>query len=365
MSPAAAIVGVGLVAASEVDTPSRLGAAAVRAAVDDAGLKVHDITGLLTNGRSAVPGRAPGIGLPMQRTLQLRDLSMLFEVQLDDASASAMVQYAAMAIQAGMAEVVACVFADVAVPGVSYIEDTLSGLSMRDLACAARAKKYHSEYGLEEDTLGVVAVTAHQWAGMSSPLGAISDLTVDEHRASSLAAAPLRLSDLSRMDAGGACVIVASAARARDLARPPVWVSGWSQSHAPSRETGQSSATAALRMAGLTIDDVTIAQLSDPSTISVLTALEHYALCPPGAASELVASGGLGPDSARPVNTGGGQLAGMDLGDMTALTEAVWQTRGQAAERQVVSHGVVLVGASSGDETSRANLVLTEEPIQS
>ena len=67
-------------------------AAAVRLAVADAGLDLSDVDGLLTNA-----GLVGGVGLGLQRRLQLRDLSVLSEIQSYGASAGAMVSYAAMA----------------------------------------------------------------------------------------------------------------------------------------------------------------------------------------------------------------------------------------------------------------------------
>ena len=50
-------------------------AAAVRLAVADAGLDLSDVDGLLTN-----TGLAGGVGLGLQRRLQLRDLSVLSDL---------------------------------------------------------------------------------------------------------------------------------------------------------------------------------------------------------------------------------------------------------------------------------------------
>src|ERR1700758_717144 len=50
--------------------------APVRLAVADAGLDLSDVDGLLTNA-----GLAGGVGLGLQRRLQLRDLSVLSEIQ--------------------------------------------------------------------------------------------------------------------------------------------------------------------------------------------------------------------------------------------------------------------------------------------
>src|SRR5580700_9856336 len=86
---------------------SSFAAEAIRLAVADAGLELGDVDGLLTSN-----GTSGGVGLGLQRDLELHDLKLLSELQGYGSTAGGMVQLAAMAIQAGMVEVVACVFAD-------------------------------------------------------------------------------------------------------------------------------------------------------------------------------------------------------------------------------------------------------------
>src|SRR5580698_9667655 len=76
-------------------------------AAADAGLTLGDIDGLLTS--SGVSG---GISIDLQRDLGLTDLRLLSHLQAYGSTAGSMVQYASMAVQSGMASVVACVFAD-------------------------------------------------------------------------------------------------------------------------------------------------------------------------------------------------------------------------------------------------------------
>ena len=53
-----------------------------------------------------------GIGIPLQGYLGLRNLRLLNHMNSYGATASAMIQYAAMAVNHGMANYVACIFAD-------------------------------------------------------------------------------------------------------------------------------------------------------------------------------------------------------------------------------------------------------------
>ena len=88
-------------------TSAQFAAEAIRAAVADAGLRLADVDGLLTS--SGVSG---GISIDLQRDLGLADLRLLSHMQAYGSTAGAMVQFASMAVQSGMASVVACVFAD-------------------------------------------------------------------------------------------------------------------------------------------------------------------------------------------------------------------------------------------------------------
>src|SRR5690606_18876162 len=92
-------------------TTMELAADAIRIAIDDAGLKKSDIDGLLINpGITGVTGG--GISLPLQNYLGMTDLRLLNHMNAAGSTAAQMVQYASMAIAAGMANHVVCVFAD-------------------------------------------------------------------------------------------------------------------------------------------------------------------------------------------------------------------------------------------------------------
>jgi hypothetical protein len=105
----AAIAGLGMTDLGKVygRSAAQFAGDAVRLAVADAGLELGDVDGLLTSA-----GVSGGVGLALQRDLGLRDLRLLSEMQSYGSTAGQMVQYASLAIGAGMAETVACVFAD-------------------------------------------------------------------------------------------------------------------------------------------------------------------------------------------------------------------------------------------------------------
>jgi hypothetical protein len=110
---AAAITGLGMTPMGRIygKSASELAADAVRLAIADAGLKKSDIDGLLINpGITGTTGG--GIGLGLQNYLGMSNLRLLNHMNAAGSTASQMVQYATLAIHAGMATHVVCVFAD-------------------------------------------------------------------------------------------------------------------------------------------------------------------------------------------------------------------------------------------------------------
>ncbi|MGW0705834.1 thiolase C-terminal domain-containing protein [Streptomyces sp. NPDC002643] len=119
---------------------------------------------------------------------------------------------------------------------------------------------------------------------------------------------------------------------------------------------------AALKMAGVGIDDVDVVELYDCYTFTVLITLEDYGFCAMGEGGDFVASGALGPGGSLPLDTGGGQLSSYYLWGMTPLSEAVVQARGEGGERQVDRHDIVLVSGNGGTLDHHATLVLSPHP---
>ena len=351
-------------------------AEAVRLAVADAGLRLADVDGLLTSS-----GVTQGPGLGLSRALGLTGLQLQSDMQSFGATAGAMVQYAAMAVMVGMAQAVACVFADAplregratggAYDGSRWAPEgwrgllTASGIGAANTMYALAARRHMARYGTTSEQLGHVAVAQRQWAALS-PLAQMRDpISLDDHQSSRWIAEPLHLLDCCLVSNGGVAVIVTSAERAASLAQPPVHLLGWAQAHpGRSRETFglvSGAATAgpeALAMAGVGIADVDVAELYDCYTYTVVISLEDYGFCAKGEGGPFAASGVLGPGGKLALNTGGGELSGYYLWGMTPLSEAVIQARGQAGERQVEQHDVVLVSGNGGVLDHHATLVL-------
>jgi acetyl-CoA acetyltransferase len=354
---------------------------AVVLAVRDAGLSLADVDGLLVSS-----GATGDVSIRLQRDLGLRNLRLLSQIAAFGSTTGAMVQYAAMAVRAGMAETVVCVHADAPLrsgesasvaysaqrraPGDGYHTImAASGLTGANPMYAMATRRHMQRFGTTSQQLGAVAVAERTWASLN-PIAQMRDpISIEDHQRSRWIAEPLHLLDCCLVSNGGIAVVITSSERARDLAQVPVYVLGWGQGHpGVQMERGSEfglmtgagmSGASAMSMAGITPADVDVCELYDCYTYTVIITLEDYGFCPKGEGGPFVASGVLGPGGALPTNTGGGQLSGYYLWGATPLSEAVIQARGQGGERQVAQHDIVLVSGNGGVLDFHSTLVLS------
>jgi acetyl-CoA acetyltransferase len=375
-----AIAGLGMTPMLRTPTvsPLELAADAVRRAAADAGLALSDIDGLLVN------PAAPNVpGMFLQQILGLRDLRMLANVQQFGSSAGAMVQYASMAVASGLATTVACVFTDAPITGevmrYAQLRD-ITGLASYEQAIgvvganpryALAARRHMLEYGTTTEQFGAVAVAQRAWAQHNPLALAREPMTLADHAASRWVAEPFRLFDICFVCNGAIAVIVTARDRARDLAKPPVHIWGWGQAHpGMTQERGSrfgltsaavDSGRRAFEMAGVGVSDVTLCQIYDCYTFTVIVTLEDYGFCAKGEGGPFVATGVLGPGGALPTNTGGGQLSGYYMWGMTPLSEAIIQARGEGGARQAPNTDVILVSGNGGVLDFHSTLVLSSK----
>jgi len=383
----AAIAGLGITEQGKVygRTPVGFAAEAVRLALDDAGLTRDDLDGLLVN-----PGLSWGdMGMSsfaLQQAMGLRDLRLTSSMNSGGATAASMIQYAALAIASGQCRAVACVFSDAPLKPPKPTGDGKGGGGSAGAYAFGRgieaaygqfgvnamyamvAQRHMHRYGTTNDHLGAVAVAEREWANRN-PAAQFHDtpMTLDDYRRSRWVVEPFHLFDCCLVSNGGLAVIVTSAERARDAKRPPVYLLGMGQGHPGGDpvETLTSGAplakATAFAMAGITLEDIDVAELYDCYTFTVLVTLEDYGFCPKGESGAFVADGRIGPGGTLPVNTGGGQLSSFYMWGMTPISEAVIQLRGDGGRRQVPEAQVALVSGNGGILSTHATLVLSTQ----
>jgi acetyl-CoA acetyltransferase len=368
------------------DHPGPVGfaAEAVNLALEDAGLDRDDLDGLLVN-----PGitwfNNPMASYTLQQAMGLRNLRLTATMNLGGATAAAMVMHAAQSIDAGMADCVACVFADAPLrppsPSKGKGEGSAGaygfaqglnahyGLFGVNAQYAFVAQRHMHRYGTTGDHLGAIAVAERVWANWNPDAQFFdSPMSLADYHASRWVVEPFHLYDCCLVSNGGLAVIVTSAERAKNLKRPPVYILGMAQGHpgGDPMETLVSGAPiakeTAFKMAGITLSDVDFCEIYDCYTFTVLVTLEDYGFCKKGEGGPFVATGAIGPGGSIPVNTGGGQLSSFYMWGMTPVSEAIVQIRGDGGRRQVDKHEIGLVSGNGGILATHSTLVLGSHP---
>ncbi|MGW4162126.1 lipid-transfer protein [Streptomyces sp. NPDC004788] len=368
----AAIAGIGATEFSKDSGRSELTLAveAVHAALDDAGLRPADVDGLVTFTMDTSPeitvAQAAGIG----------ELSFFSRVHYGGGAACATVQQAALAVAAGVADVVVCYRAfnersgrrfgsgvqhrEPSAEGAALGWQLPFGLLTPASWVAMTAQRYLHTYGLTPDAFGHVAVTDRRHAA-TNPAAYFfgKPITLADHAASRWIAEPLRLLDCCQETDGGQAIVVTSTERARDLARPPAVIVSAAQGAGRNQEAMTSFyrdeltglpemgvvARQLWRGSGLAPGDIDVGILYDHFTPFVLMQLEEFGFCGPGEAADFVAADAL------PLNTHGGQLGEAYLHGMNGIAEAVRQLRGTSVN-QVPGAARALVTAGTGVPTS-------------
>jgi acetyl-CoA acetyltransferase len=376
----AAIAGIGATEFSKDSGRSelRLAVEAVRAALEDAGLTPGDVDGLVTFTMDTSPeitvAQAAGMG----------ELSFFSRVHYGGGAACATVQQAALAVTAGVAEVVVCYRAfnersgrrfgsgvqrrEPSAEGAALGWALPFGLLTPASWVAMAAQRYLHTYGLTpEAAFGPVAVMARRYAA-TNPAAWFHGrpITLADHASSRWIAEPLRLLDCCQETDGGQAIVVTSPARARDLPHPPAVVAAAAQGAARGQEqmtgfhtgdlTGLAESGVVARQlwsrTGLAPADIDVGILYDHFTPFVLMQLEEYGFCGRGEAAHFVAEERLA------LNTHGGQLGEGYLHGMNGIAEGVRQIRGTSVN-QVPGAARVLVTAGTAVPTS--GLVLTAD----
>ena len=378
-----AIVGLGMTEIGKVyglGTP-QFAAQAVRLAVADAGLSLSDLDGLLV-----APGVAGGVGVDLQRDLNLRNLSLVAGISTWGTSMSVMIQLACMAIQTGQANAIACVFSDAPLkeqnrssgdsftgartpaPGWRGILEA-TGIVGGNPLMAMNARRHMLTYGTTSEQFGHVAVAQREWALRNPAAQMKKPITLADHQTSRWVVEPFHLLDCCLVSNGGVAVVITSGGRAEDLRQPPVYVAGWGQCNPGYFDRhddnfglvsgATKSGPAAMAMAGISIGDIDVVEFYDCYTYTVVVTLEDYGFCKKGEGGEFVSSGVLGPNGSFPLNTGGGQLSSFYLQGATPVSEGIIQVRGHGGDRQADRHDVVLVSNNGGSLDHHTSLVLT------
>ncbi len=170
---------------------------------------------------------------------------------------------------------------------------------------------------------------------------------LNDERANPWIAWPLRLYDCAPITDGASCILLVSAEIAHNFTGRPVRLAGIGQAsgkplHDAEELTSLSAAKAAAQqaydMAGVTPDDIDLAEVHDCFTIAEIVATEDLGFFAPGEGPRAVDEGRTALDGDCPINTSGGLKAkGHPVGasGIAQVIEVYHQLRGEAGDRQV------------------------------
>lgn len=381
----AAIVGIGSTDFTKNSGRSELQLAseAVRAAIEDAGLKPSDIDGMTTftmdNTDEIELARSVGIG----------DLSFYSRVPHGGGAATGMIHQAVMAIATGMCETVVCYRDLNGRSGHRYSEGVSGEIVTADamhwgwyipsglMTPASWVSMYQNRYmhlndaEAIQDAMFEIAYTTRQHAS-TNPHAMFYDKPFDraEYDAQKKIVGPLKLYDCCLESDGASAIVITRSDKARDCKHGGVAIKGVGQAAAANMECMTSfyrdeiaaipsmdiAAKAAYEQAGLTPDDIDAAVIYDAFTPIVLWQLESWGFAEPGKACDFVNSGALRLDGRLPTNTHGGQLSEAYIHGANGIVEATRLVRGTSVNQPKKEINNALVTSGVGVPTGGALL---------
>ena len=233
-----AIVGVGETdyAFKDPRPPAALAVDAVRRALADAGLQPDEVDGVVTEAITVAPVApvdevATRVGIHDRRFTGYLGLAgsgtvgapMLARMAIESGEASVVVVYYAINLsRQGSGGAYAFHAAD---PAKAAFEMPF-GYYGQAVYYAATAARYRHEFGLEEEHLGRLAVSAREFAQRTPNALRKEPLSMDDYLAQPMLAEPLRKADCCLVNDGAVAYVLTSTERARDLAKPVVQVAG-------------------------------------------------------------------------------------------------------------------------------------------
>ncbi len=344
-------------------TQFQIHAESARGALEDAGLSIRDVDGLLSSGLSPIGIMALAEHLNLQP--RFHD-----STNIGGSSFVAQVLHAAAAISAGLCSVALITYGSkassdrfaVGTGGLSggdppdQFEAPFGPTVMNSYALVAQ--RHMHEFGTSPEQLAEVAVAIRAHACLNSSAKFRDPITVDDVLASRTVSSPLHLLDCCIITDGGGALVVTSKERARDARKKPVAILGGAEAlrhtAAGNRDLTEIAAAQsgpiAMQMAGVEHADVDMCMIYDSFTITVVVTLESLGFCGRGEGGAFVGGGRIGLGGDLPINTDGGGLSSNHPGmrGIFLVIEAVRQLRGECGNRQVEDCGVALCHGTGG-----------------
>jgi acetyl-CoA acetyltransferase len=324
---------------------------AMAALVRESGIPKDQIDGLTVSSFSLAPDTAVGVTQHLGMSPRWLD-----HIPTGGASGVMALRRAARAVQAGDADVVACIAGDT--NHVDSFRMTLGSFSdfARDASYPYGAggpnsifafitANYMRTYGATREDFGRIAVDQRSNALRNPNAMFKKALTLEDYMAARPIADPIHLFDCVMPCAGAEAFLVMREARARDLGLPHVVVRGAIERHNAfaddpimTRGGWQVDRADLYAQAGVGPEAIDLIQTYDDYPVIVMMQFEDLGFCEKGEGPDFVRRHGMTFAGSFPNNTGGGQLSAGQAGaagGFIGMTETIRQLSGSAGARSV------------------------------
>lgn len=185
---------------------------------------------------------------------------------------------------------------------------------------ALYASAHMAKFGTTEEDLALVAVKNHKYANMNPLAHLQTQISVNDVLTSKVVASPLKLYDCCPMTDGAASIVLASEEKVRELnIETPIWIDGIGCSSGTANmnkrsnyvelEASAIASKQAYERAGVTPDQIEVAEVHDCFTIAEILAYEDLGFCKKGEGSKFLREGQTEVGGKIPVNVDGGLKA--------------------------------------------------------
>ncbi len=342
-----------------IDTAHWWIAKALRGSLDAAALRPSDIDGFSVASFTLAPDTA--VGLTQHLGLCPRWLD---NIPMGGASASVALRRAARAIQAGDANIVACVAGDT--NQIDSFRNMLSSFSRFAMDAsypygyggpnanfALLTDRYMQTYGATREDFGRIAVAQRSNALLNPHALMKKPLSLEDYIDARPIADPIALFDCVMPCAGSECFLVMAQEEAERRQLPYATVGSTIERHNAHAEDpiqlrgGWTLDVDELyEMANCTPTDIDLLQTYDDYPVISMMQIEDLGFCEKGSAPEFVRSHDLTVSGDFPHNTSGGQLSAGQAGaagGFIGMVEAIRQVTGVAGPTQVSNATTALV----------------------
>jgi acetyl-CoA acetyltransferase len=332
---------------------------ALKLLIDGAGIAKSDVDGLCVASFTLAPDTA--VGLTQHLGVSPRWLD---HVPMGGASGIVSLRRAARAVQAGDAEIVACIAGDTnhvdsfrlnTATFSMFAQDAVYpyGAGGPNASFAFLTAYYMRTYGATAADFGKLCV-AQRTNALRYPHALFKKpLTLDDYLNARLVADPLRLFDCVMPCAGADAFLVMSKDRAKSLGLPHVRLAGAIERHNafpddPIQDRGGwvMDRDRLYETAAVGPEDIDVVEAYDDYPIISLMQIEDLGFCAKGEGPDFVRRHSFDVDGSFPFNTSGGQLsvgqAGA-AGGTLGMVEAIRQLTGQTLGGQVAKARHALV----------------------